>query len=202
LRVLQEGVYTPLGSSETIRADFRLVASSKAPLDVLMADGRLRQDLFYRLQVVTVEIPPLRKRPEDILALARRFIDREALQANSPRRALSKEAAEALVDYKWPGNVRELEQAIRRAILIGDNAGPILPEELFNREKKKKAETVLRGDRRAASSDSLEDSEILSVLERCQWNRTKAAEELGIPRRTFYRKIQKMGLGKKQGLAD
>jgi DNA-binding NtrC family response regulator len=194
LRVLQEGRFTPLGASEAVDTDFRLVASSKVPLQDLVDNGRLRQDLFYRLQVVEVEIPPLRKRSEDILPLARRAIDREATQLNLTRRPLSKQAAEMLMNHNWPGNVRELEQAVRRAIIIGDGSGPISVRELGIEVTPKKNVMPSVGPSKKDTMPEGERERILDALERCQWNRTRAANELGIPRRTFYRKIEKLGI--------
>jgi transcriptional regulator with GAF, ATPase, and Fis domain/serine/threonine protein kinase len=194
LRVLQEGSYVPLGGSETIRVDIRLVTSSKAPLEELVESGRLRHDLLYRLQVVTIELPPLNHRRNDIPVLARRFLDREATQIDRPRRTLSPEAVRALVNHNWPGNVRQLEQVIRRAVVIGEGSGPIEPGELFASEISSSIPAPQQPPSYAEPSSSREEARILDALERNQWNRTRAAKDLGIPRRTFYRKIKKMGL--------
>ncbi len=197
LRVLQEGCFTPLGSSTAIRVNFRLIASSKVPLQELVDNGRLRQDLLYRLQVVTLEIAPLRKRREDILPLVRRFIDREAGQANRPERPLTRDAADALIAHEWPGNVRELEQVVRRTILIGDSAGPIQAEELGLKTLSKDGVMPKRTPEKQRGFTSKEAAHIIDALEQCQWNRTRAAEALGIPRRTFYRKIKRLGIALK-----
>ncbi|MCP4676735.1 MAG: protein kinase [Deltaproteobacteria bacterium] len=205
LRVLQEGNYTPLGAAEVVEVDLRLVASSKIPLDELVEQGRLRRDLLYRLEVVTVEIPPLRKRKEDILPLARRILERESRQAGYAKRGLSKEAVETIVSHNWPGNVRELEQAIRRALVIGEDTGPITPEELTITNRSSRVSRLKPGARKRSSRgnmDTEEEAQILAALERCQWNRTKAAEEMGIPRRTFYRKLGKLGIVKKRNRSD
>ncbi|MCP4599495.1 MAG: protein kinase [Proteobacteria bacterium] len=199
LRVLQEGCYTPLGATRTVDVDFRLVASSKLPLDDLVENGRLRRDLLYRLQVVTVEIPPLKARSEDILPLARQILEREAVQTNLSKRMLSKEAVKAMTTHDWPGNVRELEQVIRRALVIGDNSGPITPSELFGDREAFKSKSVEKQKRvRRSPVGADEESKILEALELCQWNRTRAAEQLGIPRRTFYRKLKQLGIIKKR----
>ncbi len=201
LRVLQEGNYAPLGAAEMVEVDLRLVASSKVPLDELVTQGRLRRDLLYRLEVVSVEIPPLRKRKEDILPLARWILERESRQAGYAKRSLSREAVETIVSHNWPGNVRELEQAIRRALVVGEGTGPIIPEELAIVNKSRRMNRLkdkARKRRSHASMDTEEETQILAALERCQWNRTKAAEEMGIPRRTFYRKLGKLGLVKKK----
>ncbi len=201
LRVLQEGTFTPLGSSKTIAVNVRILASSRVPLEKLAEAGALRRDLLYRLQVVTVDIPPLRERKDDILLLARRIIDRESNQFNQPRRTLSGAAGAALISHPWPGNVRELEQMLRRAIAIGEDEGPIQPDELFLSDQPSflrpaAASAAMAPEREEAVGD--EEARIIEALERYKWNRTRAAEELGIPRRTFYRKIDKMGLVKKR----
>ncbi len=199
LRVLQEGSYSPLGSAHTIHVDVRLVASSKVPLETLVESGRLRQDLLYRLQVVTVDIPPLRQRTEDILILARRILSREASQAGQTKRVLSKNAAKAIVAHAWPGNVRELEQTIRRILVIGEGQGAIETAEFFGERLPQKGLPIAaKRPRQRTGIDQDEESRVLAALERCQWNRTRAAEELGIPRRTFYRKLGKLGLLKKK----
>ncbi len=196
LRVLQEGSFTPLGSSTTLSINVRIVASSRQPLEQLVEEGALRQDLLYRLQVVTVELPPLRDRKADIPSLARRILDREAAQFNQPTRPLSKRAVTALLAHHWPGNVRELEQLLRRTLAMGEGVGAIQKEEIFSPLES------LRSTRETAPSppekDADEEARILAALDRNKWNRTKAAEELGMARRTFYRRIEKMGLVKKR----
>ncbi len=198
LRVLQEGTFTPLGGADTVEVDIRLAASSKVPLEDLVEQGRLRKDLLYRLDVVTIELPPLKDRPEDILPLARHILERETARIGWTPRAFSKDAAQALCAHEWPGNVRELEQTIRRMLVISEDSGVIRAEELFasGGASRKTSASVRKKSRASLESD--EESRILAALERCQWNRTKAAKDLGIPRRTFYRKIDKMGLVKKR----
>jgi transcriptional regulator with GAF, ATPase, and Fis domain len=199
LRVLQEGSYTPLGGQQSYRADFRLVASSKEPLESLAELGLLRRDLFYRLQVLSVDLPPLRDHTEDIPALSHRFIEREAARLDMPQRKLTKEAMDALARHSWPGNVRELEQMIRRALVIGEGEGPLTAEALFEGEQAPPAGTAAPSPgRRAMAVESEEEQRIIEALDQCQWNRSQAAKLLGIPRRTFYRRLEKMGLIKKK----
>jgi transcriptional regulator with PAS, ATPase and Fis domain len=197
LRVLQEGSYTPLGGLDQIRVDFRLVVSSKVPLDVLQAQGLLREDLLYRLQVVVVEIPPLCERSDDIPVLVQRFMTIESAAMGKPMRGLSKEAFEALVAHTWPGNIRELEQTIRRAIIVGEGRGPVAKEEIFAGKHHKKSDGAIgKKDTYCLSGGNEGDNiaMIRNVLERHMWNRTRAAKAMGIPRRTFYRKLKKYGL--------
>lgn len=197
LRVLQEGSFTPVGSQKNIRINLRILTSSRVPLDRLVEEGGLRRDLLYRLQVVTIELPPLCKRKEDILPLARRIFEREAARFGAPNRTFSKEAAQALLGYSWPGNIRELEQIIRRVIAVGEGPGPVRADELFAASEKtpfpRKQSAAFDAHR-----ENEEEARILSALEEHKWNRSKAAEHLGIPRRTFYRRLEKMGLIKKR----
>lgn len=193
LRVLQEGSYTPLGGQQSYRADFRLIASSKEPLRSLVDGGRLRSDLFYRLQVLSIDLPPLRAHAEDVPALTHRFIARESARLEIAKREITSEGIEALCAYGWPGNVRELEQTIRRALVIGDSDEPLTPETLLGAAAPHGSEPPAQGS--SSGAEGLDDEQrIVDALERCQWNRSKAAKLLGIPRRTFYRRLEKLGL--------
>jgi transcriptional regulator with PAS, ATPase and Fis domain len=176
----------------------RLLASSKSSLEDLVNEGTLRQDLFYRLQVVTIELPPLRDRKEDIPILANRFIDREAVRASRLKRGLSREAIEYLVSRDWPGNVRELEHVLRRTLVLSEGTGLIQKEELVGFLSAKPRDSVVpMTSKKKDGLDTTERARILAALEKNRWNRTRAAKELGIPRRTFYRRIEKLGLAKK-----
>lgn len=201
LRVLQEGRFTPLGAAHPIDVDFRLIVSSTTPLDDLVAAGRLRKDLYYRLQVVTIELPPLRERNEDIIPLARLILEREAYKLKEQRRSLSKEAAQMLLGREWPGNVRELEHLLRRALIINPGLGSITAEDLLeDRQLAQNALTAVPPSRVRIRGHQQEDEKrrIVEALEQCKWNRSKAALKLGIPRRTFYRRLEKLGLLKKK----
>jgi transcriptional regulator with GAF, ATPase, and Fis domain len=197
LRVLQEGSYSPLGGQQSYRADFRLVASSKEPLEALVESGRLRSDLFYRLQVLSIDLPPLRDRPEDVPALTHRIIARESARLDISKREFTAEAITALTEHAWPGNVRELEQMIRRALVIGDPGQPLTPEILLGGDAAAPQLRTRRG-RRATDLEPDEEQRIVDALDKCQWNRSKAAKMLGIPRRTFYRRLEKLGLIEKK----
>ncbi|HUT76385.1 MAG TPA: sigma 54-interacting transcriptional regulator, partial [Polyangia bacterium] len=192
LRVLQEGSYTPLGGGNTLQVDCRLVASSRVPLETLVEEGRLRSDLFYRLQVVAIALPPLRERSEDIPVLALRIAAREAGKLGLAPRSFAREAVDAMLAHDWPGNVRELEQAIRRALVIGEPGAAITAGALFSGTDLP-ARTPGRG-RPKRETDGDESRRIVEALERCQWNRSRAAEELGMPRRTFYRRLAELNI--------
>jgi DNA-binding NtrC family response regulator/tetratricopeptide (TPR) repeat protein len=195
LRVLQEGSYTPLGGGESPQADCRLVASSRVPLETLVEEGRLRADLFYRLQVVSIALPPLRERTEDIPVLALRIAAREARGLGLPPQAFEQGAVERLLAHDWPGNVRELEQAIRRALVIGEPGAAIKAESLLLRIAG--AVPAIKAGRRGGPGAAGREDEarhIVEALERCQWNRSRAAAELHMPRRTFYRRLAELGI--------
>ena len=173
-----------------MKTDFRLIASTRENPEMLVERGLLREDLFYRLQVLSVDIPPLREREEDIPILARRILSRECERMDRDHHDLSPEAVNAMIGRPWPGNIRELEQVIRRAIVVSDGSGILTPELLFDDE----VAVVARREKRSEPVGVDEERRIVEMLEECQWNRSKAAKKLGIPRRTFYRRLKKMGL--------
>ncbi len=204
LRVLQERAFEPVGSTTTKTVDVRVVLASNVDLAALVADGRFRQDLYYRVNVVGIRLPPLRERPGDVPLLAEAFLRRFRAESNRPAVGLTPAAAAALVAYPWPGNVRELENAIERAVVlcrrplvdVADlpdtvRAGP--PE---------RAVTVPIGD--ALTFDAalplavaLEQPErriIESALRRNRYNRQQTADELDINRTTLYKKMIKYRL--------
>ncbi|MBK8980353.1 MAG: sigma-54-dependent Fis family transcriptional regulator [Planctomycetes bacterium] len=182
LRVLQDRRVTPLGGGRATEVDFRLVAATNRDLEAAVAAGAFRQDLYYRLAVVVVEVPPLRERPEDVRALAPRFL----ASAGVGRKRLSPAAWSALLGYRWPGNVRELENAMLRAAILapGDT---VLPEHL---------PPAIRAAARDASGEDelslaeLEKRTILDALERTDGNRSEAARLLGISRRKLLYRLK------------
>ena len=118
LRVLQEGEYRPLGSTRTLKADFRVVAATNRPIQQALAENRLRSDLYYRLNTFQIEFPPLRDRKQDIPPLVGPFVKRFAQQLGKPEPEIAPEAFQKLLDYSWPGNVRELQNAIEYAVVL------------------------------------------------------------------------------------
>ena len=188
LRVLESKQFTRVGGSEIVKVDFRLISATNENLEKLVEEGRFREDLYYRLNVFTIYIPPLRERRSDIPILANHFVQKFARQMNKPILKISDEAMEILLNHSWPGNVRELENAIERAMVVG-NPPEIKPSDLpFHIEKVNSYE-----------SDSLEEIEknhIQRVLKKYDWNISKAATALNIDRVTLYNKIKKYGLQK------
>jgi transcriptional regulator with PAS, ATPase and Fis domain len=189
LRVLQERTYEPLGSNVQKRADIRIIAATNRNLAAEVKAGRFRDDLYYRLNVVKVELPPLRQRREDIPQLIGLFVQRFNETYARDIEGPSPEALSLLIAYDWPGNVRELENAIESAFVVCQGYFidiPHLPREIV-------AHSVGKvGSDMGSSLRLLEREVLLSALERNNWNRAAAAKELGIHRTTFFRKIRKL----------
>ena len=192
LRVLQERKITRLGGTEAIPINARIVAATNKNLEQMVKDGSFREDLFYRLNVVRIEIPPLRERAEDIPLLAAYIIRKLSRDMSSRITGFTPEAIEALKSHEFFGNVRELENIIERAIIFTDSNTIDLKDldlrSSVSREMEKKVEKV--GALDAKSLRELEKDAIISALHRWEGNRTKASEELGITRRTLISKIK------------
>jgi DNA-binding NtrC family response regulator len=188
LRVLEDKVVTRVGGQTPIPIDFRVVAATNQNLEGMVAEGEFREDLFWRLNVFTIDIPPLRKRHDDISLLAEHFLEQYCLAMNRPAATITPEAMQVLSSYSWPGNVRELENAVERAIVVGKEC-VVRREDLPVR--------VMGGTARETSGSSLADIEkahIRTVLDSLSWNISQAAEVLGVDRGTLYNKIKKYGL--------
>ncbi len=194
LRVLQHREVIPVGATEPIPIDTRLIAATNRDLDQEIARGNFRSDLFYRLNVIAIEIPPLRHRREDIPVLAESFLAQIALTRGEEPKTLTPEAAEQLQSYSWPGNVRELENAIERAVILASN-GVITPASLPDRIRQRKSEPLV-SERVAVnpSLDAIERAYIMWVLGSEGGNKSKAAETLGIDPSTLYRKLTRFGV--------
>ena len=196
LRVLQEGEIKRVGSTETIKVDVRLIAATNQDLAELVEAGRFRKDLYYRLNVVNIEIPPLRERPEDILPLAEFFIRKYSEKMNKRIVGLTEKAQKLLLEYSWPGNVRELENAIERAVAL--TIGNVihstdLPESIqFGSVE----EIVQRAVRKRLSLKEVERQMILASLLANDWNYDLVAEILGIGRTTLWRKMKEYGISR------
>ena len=195
LRVLQERVVRPVGADEEIACDVRLMAASNRDLDAEVQEKRFREDLFYRLNVIRVAMPPLRARGNDVLLLAQHFIECAATQAGKAVRGLSARAAERLQDHAWPGNVRELQNCIERAVVLARHAEIAvddLPEKFRGARPARGAGGRVSGAK-LVSLEEIEQRHILQVLESVRGNRTRAAEILGVDRKTLYRKLEQYG---------
>jgi NtrC-family two-component system response regulator AlgB len=187
LRFIQEKQFERVGETRTRTADVRLVAATNRDLDADVKTGRFREDLYFRLNVIEVTVPPLRERPEDVLPLARRFVEFFARQARRQAPQLSPEAERVLVAHGWPGNVRELRNAVERAIIL--TPGQVLGAEAFPARVAADAGPALGGD---ATLEELEREHILRVLARIP-SPDEAARILGIDASTLWRKKKKYG---------
>jgi len=187
LRTLETKEFTRLGGSKSIKVDFRIICATNEDLEVAVEEGRFREDFYYRINVFTIEAPPLRSRPSDIPLLAEHIVKRLARQMDKRITEIHPDAMQLLMDYAWPGNVRELINAIERAMVVG-TPPTIQPEDL---------PVWGRRSANAFSGESLADVEkdhIASVLEHTGWNITRAAEILRVDRVTVYNKIKKYDL--------
>ncbi len=186
LRVLQEHEIERLGGTRPKKVDVRVIAATNRDLEKLVAEGKFRADLFYRLNVVHIHIPPLRERREDILPLANYFLKKFTKNMHKQIEGFSRQAVEQLIAYDWPGNVRELENAIERAVVLA-RTNLILPEDLPISPASPPQSESLR-------LEDVEKRHIEMVLRRTGWNISRAAELLGIHRNTLREKIKKYGL--------
>jgi serine/threonine-protein kinase PknK len=189
LRALQEREIRPLGASATIPVDVRVIAATHKDLQGEIEEGRFREDLYYRVAVVEIVLPPLRERLEDLLPLAEQILERVAVQLGRPRKALERSAERALLSHPFPGNVRELENALTKAFLMSE--GPTLRADdlaLGHARSPDGREAASAGRRRVGRE------RIVATLESTEWNVAEAARALAIPRATFYRMLGRLGL--------
>jgi DNA-binding NtrC family response regulator len=225
LHVLEDGRFTKLGSNRELEVDVRVIAATNRPLTPMIADGRFREDLYYRLQVIEIHVPPLRERREEIVPLARAFVRNCAEHEGRPVPVLTPRLEEALVAYDWPGNVRELENVIQRFVLLQDE-DLVLRELVTDRDSAFASPTVAETTRSADSpavspvtlavpvqteSQSLpalvrkatshvEREVIGRALDVVRWNRRRAARMLGVSYKTLLNKMKTLGLDAKAPL--
>jgi two-component system response regulator HydG len=188
LRALQEGEVRRLGSTDPIKVQVRIVTATNQQIDTLVAQGILRDDLFYRLNVVRISIPPLRQRRDDIIPLAHHFLETYRKRAQKEISEFAPEAIQALLNHPWPGNVRELENAVERGVVLARSSS-ITPQDLSLGLPP--PEGGLGGQ---STLKELERHHILSTLERHGGNQARAARELGIGRNTLWRRLKEYGL--------
>lgn len=189
LRVLQDFEFEPVGGGDTRHVDARVILATNEQLDGLVADGRFRADLYWRINVVAIEMPPLRSRRDDILLLANHFLSRATHMVSRGVEGFSPAAEKALQQHAWPGNVRELQHAVERAVLLG--RGPVI--ELADLPATIRAPSTTAGSLKQALVDP-ERRLIMEALERHGWRRDAAARALGINRTSLYKKAKRLGL--------
>ena len=198
LRVLQDRKFMHLGGVHELQVDVRIIAATNVDLKQQVRDGKFREDLFYRLNVITVDLPPLRQRKEDIPMLVEFFLNKYSAENERPLRRITPEALRPLLSYAWPGNVRELENVVERAVVLssGTEIGPdLLPDQISGRS----TAFPVPEPRSADSSlfDIIEDCErhvIIDMLEKCNWNQTEAAERFHVPLSTLNQKIKRLNI--------
>jgi len=194
LRVLQEKEITRVGGNQVVGVDFRAIAATNKDLSAMVKEGTFRPDLYYRLNVFEIKLPPLRARKEDIPLLIDHFLHKYSHAMNKHFTGISRAALGVLMGYDWPGNVRELENAIERAMVIGRE--PEIQASDFPLQV-----TTPPQPEGSLALDDVERAHILHVLETCEWNQTRAAKALGIDRVTLYNKIKKYGFKKASSAA-
>lgn len=221
LRVMQERCFEPVGSSTTIHVDVRVVTATNRNLEEMISEGEFREDLYYRLNVISVTLPPLRERKGDVLDLAFTFLHRAARRMNRPISRIDEEALASLENYRWPGNVRELQNAIERAVVLADGDAiqlADLPPEVRNhrptsvaghlkgpttsppirrvvaRPTRERPEAAEHPPEEKQNVQDAERQELIDALARTKGNKARAARLLGIPRSTFFSKLKKYDL--------
>jgi len=190
LRALEERRFTRVGGTRDIRVDVRLVAATNKDLSTEIRQGKFREDLFFRINVIPLHVPPLRERPEDVPLLVEHFLQRYCSESGRPLKEISPEAMEALQRYHWPGNVRELKNLMERlAIMVAHSKVELrdLPPEI-------QAPEVVSGRSLRAAREEFERRYILRCLEECGYNISQTAEVLGIERAHLYRKMRRLGI--------
>ncbi len=200
LRVLQEGTFTPVGSTEVKRGNVRVLAATNRNLTEMVKTGEFREDLYYRLNVINIQVPPLRDRKDDIPVLVQHFLEKSAKATGRPIKKISASCMEKLMDHDWPGNVRELENEIERLSVLAGDQESLTPDFLSPRIKENvKQFPGLRVNGNLKDSlEELEKQMILEGLERYNWNKSKLAKELGISRAGLITKVAKYDLEKRR----
>jgi DNA-binding NtrC family response regulator len=197
LRVLQDRKFMHLGGIQEVQVDVRIIAATNVDLRQMVREGRFREDLFYRLNVITLDLPPLRQRREDIPLLVEHFLKKYSVENDVPHRHITTEALRPLVGYSWPGNVRELENTIERAVVLSSDPTvgiELLPDHIVGRGN---SVPTLDAGSGASLFGIMEDCErriIIDMLEKCGWNQTEAAERFRVPLSTLNQKIKRLAI--------
>jgi len=200
LRVLGERTFERVGGGETLSADVRLIAATNKDLSKLVAEGKFRDDLFFRLHVVPITMPPLRDRKVDIPLLVDAFLGETALENGKPHRELTPEAMQQILEYDWPGNVRELRAAVEHGVVMASSSQITLRDLPATLRAPQSQLAALSPPSVHSSGLNLRDTEtslILRALEDCRGNRSEAAKKLGISRRTLHRRLRELNLFKR-----
>jgi len=201
LHVLQDGEYARLGGTRSLRSEARILAATNKRLEGLVATAAFREDLFFRLNVITIDVPPLRERPEDILPLCHGFVERYRVKYRSTVTHLPPELEQAFLRYHWPGNVRQLENAVKRFLILPDlqHAFSELHKPGLTRENSPAAEKRSLKELSAGAAEKAEKEIVLRTLEEVNWNRKQAARQLNICYKSLLNKLRRWQLGSRVG---
>src|SRR2546426_7942705 len=203
LRVLQDRKFMHLGGIQEIQVDVRIIAATNVDLRQMVREGRFREDLFYRLNVISIELPPLRQRKEDIPLLVDFFLKKYAEENERPVRRITPEALRPLMAYSWPGNVRELENVIERAVVLSSGSEinvDLLPDSMMGRGSSLSLHDPPSDLSLFEIVEDVERRIVSDMLERCNWNQTEAAERFHVPLSTLNQKIRRLNIEiKKKG---
>jgi two-component system response regulator AtoC len=207
LHVLQDGEYARLGGTRSLRSEARILAATNKRLEELVASGSFREDLYFRLNVITVEVPPLRERPEDILPLCRRFVEIYRVKYKSTVKHLPPELEQAFTRYRWPGNVRQLENAVKRYLILPDLNHAMAELQRAAPQPRQTAsapapESKSLKELSAIAAERAEKEVILRTLEEVNWNRKQAARQLNICYKSLLNKLRRWQLGSRLGSED
>lgn len=202
LRVIQEGTFIPVGATEPRKVDVRILAATNKDLKDMVEKGTFREDLYYRINVINITVPPLRDRKEDIPLLCEHFLNRSAAEKNIKPKILTKRALEKIFDYPWPGNIRELENECERVTVLAGTESKITVDMLSARIREYGERSKVQGVRiQGKLRDALEELEremIREGLKRTGWNKSRLAKELGISRAGLINKVEKYNLDKRK----
>jgi DNA-binding NtrC family response regulator len=201
LRVLQDGEVRPLGMNRSIRVDVRVIAATNRDLERQMREGRFREDLYYRLNVIQINLPPLRARQEDILPLAEHFLARAVERSGKAVKGWQEGAKKVLLGYHWPGNVRELENVVERAVALAEGSLIGLEDLPGAMQERRSQDRLATAVAQGFTLDQLEREYIERVMELEGGNKTRAAQRLGLDRKTLYRKLEEYASSPKDGEA-
>jgi transcriptional regulator with GAF, ATPase, and Fis domain len=200
LRVIQEKEFMRLGGIETIKVDARIIAATNVDLKQLVEEGRFREDLYYRLNVINIQLPPLRERKEDITGLVEFFMKKYCEENGKPPYRFSSEVLKVLMDYHWPGNVRELENVVERAVVLAQDeiiGRNLLPENVVSPSSRFATLSSFPLSKNISLfevTDAFERRVIIEMLEQTGWSQTEAADNFRIPLSTLNQKIKRHGI--------
>lgn len=209
LRVLQEGTFLPVGATQPKKVNVRVLAATNRPLKEMISKGEFREDLYYRINVINVTIPPLRERVEDVPLLMDTFLEKKCAEMGYPLKQWSKKTLEKMIDHKWPGNVRELQNEVERLVVLAGDDKMITPDLLSGRITDAVDGGAPTGNLKGintrgklkAALEELEAYMIKEGLKRCNYNKSRLSKELGVSRASLIMKVEKYGLDKRKKAA-